>query len=67
MNTVLVKPAHPDHRLDEIRSELKKDDTFKVVMHYVQYEWPEDKQKIHGPQPSAGGNAETSLPTIVCY
>lgn len=36
--------ADPDHRLDKIRSELKKDDTLKVVMQYVQYECPEDKQ-----------------------
>ena len=38
-----------DKRLDEIRRELKKDDTLKVVMQYVQDGWPTDKRKMYGP------------------
>ena len=46
VNLVLV--TIPDQRLDEIRSELKNDDTLKLVMQYVQKGWP-DKQKVCGP------------------
>ena len=37
-----------DQRLDEIRCELKKDDTLKLVMQYVQNGWP-DKRKVYRP------------------
>ena len=38
-----------DQRLDEIRFELKSDDTLKTVMQYVQNGWPEEKRRVHGP------------------
>lgn len=43
MNAVLVTLPASDQRLDEIRSELKNDDTLKTVMQYVQNGWPEEK------------------------
>ncbi|KAL8616804.1 hypothetical protein ACOMHN_017841 [Nucella lapillus] len=44
---MLTLPAS-DRRLEEIRSELKKDDTLKVVMHHVQNGWP-DKKTMNNP------------------
>ena len=49
MNAVLVTLPASDQWLDEIRSELKNDDTLKTVMQYVQNEWPEEKRRVHGP------------------
>jgi len=49
VNAVLVTLPASDQRLDEIRSELKNDDTLKTAMHYVQNGWPEEKRKVHGP------------------
>ena len=49
MYAVLVTLAASDQWLDEIRSELKNDDTLKTVMQYVQNEWPEEKRRVHGP------------------
>ena len=49
MNAVLVTLPASDQRLDEIRSELKSDDTLKTVMQYVQNGWPEEKRRVHGP------------------
>ncbi|XP_048579725.1 uncharacterized protein K02A2.6-like [Nematostella vectensis] len=51
-----------DKRLEEIRSELKRDDAFKAVMHYVQNGWPETKQKLYGPVKKYCGE-RGSLPT----
>lgn len=48
MNAVLVTLPASDQRLDEIRSELKNDDTLKTVMQYVQNGWPEEKRRVHG-------------------
>ena len=49
VNAVLVTLPASDQRLDEIRSELKNDDTLKTVMQYVQNKWPEEKRRVHGP------------------
>ena len=49
VNAVLVTLPASDQRLDEIRSELKNDDTLKTVMQYVQHGWPEEKQRVRGP------------------
>lgn len=49
VNAVLVTLPASDQRLDEIRSELKSDDTLKTVMQYVQNGWPEEKRRVHGP------------------
>ncbi|KAL8599835.1 hypothetical protein ACOMHN_038408 [Nucella lapillus] len=44
---MLTLPAS-DRRLEEIRSELKKDDTLRVVLHHVQNGWP-DKKTMNNP------------------
>lgn len=49
VNAVLITLPASDQRLDEIRSELKNDDTLKTVMQYVQNGWPEEKRRVHGP------------------
>ena len=49
VNAVLVTLPASDQRLDEIRSELKNNDTLKTVMQYVQNGWPEEKRRVHGP------------------
>ena len=49
VNAVLVTLPASDQQLDEIRSELKNDDTLKTVMQYVQNGWPEEKRRVHGP------------------
>ena len=46
---LLVTLPASDQRLDEIRSELKNDNTIKTVMQHVQNEWPEEKRRVHGP------------------
>ena len=43
VNAVLVSLPAADQRLDEIRSELKTDDTLKLVMQYVQNGWPDKR------------------------
>jgi len=47
VNAVLVTLPASDQRLDDIRSELKNDDTFKTVMQYVQNGWPEEKRRVY--------------------
>ena len=49
VNAVLVTLPASVQRLDEIRSELKNDDTLKTAMQYVQNGWPEEKRRVHGP------------------
>ena len=49
VNAVMVTLPASDQILDEIRRELKKNDTLKVVMQYVQEGWPTDKRKLCGP------------------
>ena len=49
VNSILVQLPASDKRLEDIRSELKTDDTLKLVMHYVQHGWPENKNKLYGP------------------
>ena len=49
VNVVMVMLPASDKRLDEIRRELQKDETLRVVMHYVQEGWPNDKRKLYGP------------------
>ena len=49
MNVVPVNLPASDQRLDEIRSSLQKDETLRLVMHYVQHGWPDHKQKLYGP------------------
>ena len=48
VNAVMVTLPASDQRLDEIRRELKKNDTLKVFMQYVQEGWPTDKRKLCG-------------------
>ena len=48
MNAVQVTLPASDQRLNEIRSELKNDDTLNTVMQYVQNGWPEEKRRVHG-------------------
>ena len=49
VRAVIVNLPASDTRLDQIRQELKKDETLKVVMYHVQHGWPEDKRKVNGP------------------
>ena len=49
VNAVIVNLPASDKRLDEIRCELRKDETLKLVMYYVQHGWPDHKQKLYGP------------------
>ena len=49
VNVVMVTLPASDERLDEIMRELKKDDTLKVVMRYVQEGWPVNRQRLYGP------------------
>ena len=49
VNAVLITLPASDKRLDEIRNELKTDDTLRLVMHYVRHGWPEPKSKLYGP------------------
>ena len=49
VNIVMVTLLASDKCFDEIRGELGKDDTLKVVMRYVQEGWPTDKCKLYGP------------------
>ena len=49
VNVVMVTLLASDRHSDEIRGELGKDDTLKVVMRYVQEGWPTDKHKLYGP------------------
>ena len=49
VHAIMVTLPASDERLDEIRSELKKDDTLKVVMRYVQEGWPVNRQRLYGP------------------
>ena len=37
-----------DSRLDEIRSELKKDEILKVVIHHVEHGWLEKRRDVYG-------------------
>ena len=53
MNAVLVTLPASEQRLDEICfdeicSELKNDDTLKIVMQYVQNGWSEEKRRVRG-------------------
>ena len=43
---VMVTLSASGQRVDEIRRDLKKDDTLKVVMQYTQEGWPTDKRKL---------------------
>ena len=49
VNAVIITLPASDKRLDEIRNELKTDDTLRLVMHYVQHGWSEPKSKLYGP------------------
>ena len=49
VNAVILSLPASDHRLEEIRNELKRDDTLKKVMQYTQYGWPNDKRTLYGP------------------
>ena len=49
VNAVLVTLPASDQRLDDIRSELKNEDTLKIMMQYVQNGWPEEKRRVLGP------------------
>ena len=48
INAVLLTLQASDGRLEEIRSVLKKDNTFRMVMHHVQNGWP-DKRTMKSP------------------
>ena len=48
INAVLLTLPASDGRLEEIRSVLKKDNTFRMVMHHVQNGWP-DKKTMNSP------------------
>ena len=58
VNVVTVSLPASDHRLEEIRIELKRDDTLKVVMQYTQHGWPDDKRKLYGPIAKLWGERE---------
>ena len=49
VNAVMVSFPASEHRLEDTRIELKRDDTLKVVMQYTQHGWPDDKRKLYGP------------------
>ena len=49
VTAVMVTLPATYQRLDDIRCKLKKDDTLKVLMQYVQEGWPTDKRDLCGP------------------
>ena len=55
---LICRPAS-DARLDEIRSELKKDKILKVVIHHVEHGWPKTDVTSMDKWSSSGMNAET--------
>ena len=42
VRVILIYLPASDTRLNEIRSELKKDEILKVVIHHVEHGWPEN-------------------------
>ena len=42
VQAILICLPASDSRLDEIRSELKKDKILKVAIHHVKHGWPEN-------------------------
>ena len=49
VQAILVCLPSSDQRLEEIRTELKKDDVLKVVIHHVEHGWPENRRDVYGP------------------
>ena len=60
VNAVMVSLPASDHRLEEIRIELKMDGTLKIVMQYMQHGWPDDKRKLYSPIAKFWEEEETS-------
>ena len=48
LRAILIYLPASDARLDEIRSELKKDEILKVVIHHVEHGWPENRRDVYG-------------------
>ena len=48
VRAILIYLPASDSRLDEIRSELKKDEILKVVIHHVEHGWPENRRDVYG-------------------
>ena len=48
VRAILIYLPASDARLDEIRSELKKDEILKVVIHHVEHGWPENRRDVYG-------------------
>ena len=48
VRAILIYLPASDSRLDEIRSELKKDEILKVVIHNVEHGWPENQRDVYG-------------------
>ena len=61
VNAVMVTLPASGQRVDEIRRDLKKDDTLKVVMQYAQEGWPTDKRKLCVNQLENTGMREVTL------
>ena len=66
VNAVLVQLPASDRRLEEIRSEVAKDDTLAIVSQNVKTGWPDNKRKVHGPVIYTGQNAEIYRSTMGC-
>ena len=49
VQAVLICLPSSDQRLEEIRTELKKDDILKVVIHHVEHGWPANRRDVYGP------------------
>ena len=48
IRAILIYFPAVDTCLDKIRSELKKDEILKVVIHHVAHGWPENRRDIYG-------------------
>ena len=48
VRAILIYLPASDSFLDEIRSELKKDEILKVVIHHVEHGWPEKQRDVYG-------------------
>ena len=48
VRAILIYLPASDSRLYKIRSELKKDEILKVVIHHVEHGWPENGRDVYG-------------------
>ena len=48
VQAILICLPASERCLDEIRSELKKDEILEVVIHHVEHGWPENRRDVYG-------------------